>query len=145
MTYETTKERRGARGILSCLVSLVSCLLWSPAAPAQTGDTQVYYTRQPEIRVPFGRDTTNRLKQVQLYVYTDQGRDWHLANTAPPDAGYFPPFNAVADGTYWFAVRSLDFQDRPNPVCPDEIAPAFLRRIRSGIDLRETKKTERSR
>jgi hypothetical protein len=104
-------------------VSLVSCLVWSNVAPAQTSDAQTYYTRQPEIRVPFGRDTTNRLKQVQLYVSTDMGRDWRLAQTAPPDAGFFPPFTAVADGTYWFAVRSMDFQDRPNPANIAQLTP----------------------
>jgi hypothetical protein len=121
-------------------LSLVSCLLWSPAAPAETGDAQVYYTRQPEVRVPFGRDTTNRLKQVQLYVSTDQGRDWHLAQTAPPDAGYFPPYTAVADGTYWFAVRSLDFQDRPNPANINQLVPQLkivLDRTAPVISLRQ--------
>ena len=103
------------------IIALV--LAGSPAAHAQTADAQVYYTRQPEIRVPFGRDTTNRLKQVQLYVSTDMGRDWHLAQTAPPDAGYFPPFTAVNDGTYWFGVRSLDFSDRANPANLNQLTP----------------------
>src|SRR5436309_526058 len=123
MPHQPRAMRHQARGILPCFVSLVSCLVWSAAASAQTSDAQTYYTRQPEIRVPFGRDTTNRLKQVQLYVSTDMGRDWRLAQTAPPDAGFFPPFTAVADGTYWFAVRSIDFQDRPNPANIAQLTP----------------------
>jgi hypothetical protein len=75
------------------------------------------------MRIPFARDATNRLKQVQLYVSTDQGRDWRLVQTAPPDAGFFPPYAAAADGTYWFAVRALDQQDRPNPATLAQLTP----------------------
>ncbi len=123
MSRQTRDKGHETRVIFSCFVSVVCCLFWSTAASAQTGDVKTYYTRQPEMRVPFERYTNGRLKQVQLYVSTDQGRDWQLAQTAPPDAGYFPPYTAVADGTYWFATRSMDFQDRPNPPNISQLAP----------------------
>ena len=80
-------DNPSARGRWGWIAAL---LLAVPSAVVAQGEAQIYYTRQPEIRVPFGRDTSNRLKQVQLYVSTDMGRDWHLAQTAPPDAGYLP-------------------------------------------------------
>src|SRR5439155_25144902 len=88
-------------------LTLAFALLLAAPAAAQVPDAQVYYTRQPEVRVPFGRDVSGRLRQVQLYVSTDQGRDWRLAESAPPDAGSFPPYAAPNDGTYWFAVRAV--------------------------------------
>jgi hypothetical protein len=129
MNYQSRNSSHETEGMVA---SRISCLVWLtvlvlsiavPRGSAQTLDSQVYYTRQPEIRVPFGRDTSNRLKQVQLYVSTDMGRDWRLVQTAPPDAGFFPPFTASTDGTYWFAVRSLDFQDRPNPATLGQLVP----------------------
>jgi len=82
------------------LLTAAAVLLAVPAIPAQPADAQLYYTRQPEMRIPFARDATNRLKQVQLYASTDQGRDWRLVQTAPPDAGFFPPYTAAADLRY---------------------------------------------
>jgi hypothetical protein len=102
---------------------VVAVVTFTGAARGQPADAQLYYTRQPEMRIPFARDATNRLRQVQLYVSTDQGRDWRLIQTAPPDAGFFPPYAAPADGTYWFAVRALDLQDRANPPTLNQLTP----------------------
>jgi hypothetical protein len=117
----------------------VALYLACPAA-AQSTDAQLYYTRQPEMRIPFQRDAVNRLKQVQLYVSTDQGRNWQLVQTAPPDAGFFPPYTAANDGTYWFAVRALDFQDRPSPANLGQLSPQLkivLDRKPPSVSLRQ--------
>ena len=58
-----------------------------------------------------------------LCVSTDLGRDWQPVLSANPDAKFFPPYLLPADGTYWFGVRTLDFQDRPNPRTLGELAP----------------------
>ena len=113
-------DNPSARGRWGWIAAL---LLAVPAAAPAQGDAQTYFTRQPEVRVPFGRDTSNRLKQVQLYVSTDMGRDWQLATTAQPDAGIFPAYTCGGDGTYWFAVRSLDFRDQSNPAMLSQLVP----------------------
>ena len=137
LTRHTGRGTRGGPG--SCLVPRVSCqislaviaLLLAAAAVAMPRATPRSITpASRKIRVPFGRDTSNRLKQVQLYVSTDQGRDWQLATPPRPTPAIFPPYTATADGTYWFAVRSLDFQDRPNPATLGPAGPAVEDRPR---------------
>src|SRR3954451_12204313 len=98
-------------------------LLLAPAAPAQPADVQVHYTRQPEMRVPFVYGGAVRLKQVQLYVSTDADREWRQARVSQPDASAFPPYVFGPDGTYWFAVRTLDLQDRYNPEALTQLRP----------------------
>jgi hypothetical protein len=107
---------------VSCLHSLMIVALFAPVAAAQP-DGQVYHTRQPQMSIPFSRDTSNRNKEVQLFVSNDQGRDWQPVRTAAPDAGVFPPYVFPADGTYWFAVRAIDLQDRPNPPTLGQLTP----------------------
>lgn len=106
-----------------CLLAVLAWTLFASQSSAQIQEAQVYYTRQPEIRIPVSRDTTGRLKQVQLYVSTDQGRDWRLAQSTTPDTGFFPSYFAPNDGTYWFAVRAIDFGDRANPAAISQLTP----------------------
>jgi hypothetical protein len=110
-----------ARRSWPCLATVLF-LTASGLAPAQT-TPEVYYTRQPEIRIPFRRDAGNQFKQVQLCVSTDQGRDWQPVLTATPDVRSFQPYLFPADGTYWFATRMIDFQDRPYPKTLGELTP----------------------
>ncbi|HEY1378699.1 MAG TPA: hypothetical protein VGF55_18010 [Gemmataceae bacterium] len=102
---------------------VAALLLLPPAAEAQQANVQVHYTRQPEINVPFVYDGAVRIKQVQLYVSTDSARDWRQAAAAPYGATRFPPYVFGADGTYWFAVRTLDLQDRHNPEALTQLQP----------------------
>jgi hypothetical protein len=103
---------------------------------AQTvvGDTS--YTKQTYFRIPFNTDPSERrLKQVQLYYSNDQGQSWHPYNSVTPDQRFFD-FQASGDGTYWFAVRTVDADGRGNPlsmqgarpglkVCVDTQAPTI--------------------
>jgi hypothetical protein len=109
-----------ARRWWTCLAAVL-LLAAADSATAQTSP-QTYYTRQADIRIPFTRDP-GQVKQVQLCVSTDQGRDWQPVLTSTPDARSFPPYLFPADGTYWFASRMIDFSDRPYPRTLGELAP----------------------
>jgi hypothetical protein len=106
----TAPRRLAALGLL-----LAAGALLAPAGRAQAPGGETYYVRQPEIAVPFYPDKSGRLRQVQLFVSTDQGRDWQFALNANPADGRFPPYVAPADGVYWFAVRVIDQQGRYIP------------------------------
>jgi hypothetical protein len=89
--------------------------------PAQVpDDVRVSPSRERSFRIPFQTQTgERRIREVQLYYSTDQGRTWQQYATATPEQGYFPQFNAPQDGTYWFSVRTLDIQGRLNPPSND--------------------------
>lgn len=91
-------------------------LLLFSALPAAASD--VVYTKQARFRIPYQSDPSElqRLgaKEIQLYVSTDHGLNWQLAQAVPPAAGKFA-YEALSDGEYWFAVRTLDGLNRLHP------------------------------
>ncbi|HEX6986395.1 MAG TPA: hypothetical protein VF170_13515, partial [Planctomycetaceae bacterium] len=91
-------------------------LVLSLAAPAAAQD--LVYTKQPRFRIPYHSDPAElqRLgaREIQLFVSTDRGQNWRLAQSVPPTAGKFA-YEAPADGEYWFAVRTLDGLGRLHP------------------------------
>lgn len=104
------------------LAALVGLVLWAGAATAQTDDVRVSPSRDRTFRIPFQTQPgERRLREVQLYYTTDQGRTWRHYATANPDQGYFQQFTAPQDGSYWFAVRTVDLQGRANPATDDQL------------------------
>ncbi|MGE3317211.1 MAG: hypothetical protein AB7O26_19000, partial [Planctomycetaceae bacterium] len=55
-----------------------------------------------------------RPREVQLHVSNDRGVRWQHLLSADPGAGKFD-FEAPNDGEYWFAVKTLDGQNRLFP------------------------------
>lgn len=97
----------------------VSFFLTAELSLAQEAGSDTIYTRQPVFRIPFQAEPgERRLKQVQLYVSTDQGRSWHPYANVRPEEGSFI-FTATRDGHYWFTVRTVDFDNRGNPLTMD--------------------------
>lgn len=89
------------------------CLLLPLRAQESTGG--VIPSRFRTFRIPFNVGTGGgQIRQVQLYVSTDQGRTWQPSATAPPEQGFFR-FVAERDGQYWFAVQTLDLDNRVSP------------------------------
>jgi hypothetical protein len=102
---------------------LLAAALLAPAAARAQGAPETRYTRLPEIRIPFARETGGRIRVVQLFVARDRGRDWqHVLNANPAD-GYFPPYVAPDDGTYLFAVRAIDLQGQYLPPLLEQLTP----------------------
>jgi hypothetical protein len=97
-----------------CVALLCSA---QPAAAADQSPGAVF-TNKGRFRIPFRYDPAEmqRLQahEVQLYVSTDRGLRWRLADRAEPRADHFD-FLAPADGEYWFAVRTLDSFNRLHP------------------------------
>lgn len=108
-----------SRRIAALLIAL------AVAAPlhAQAPGRDISYTRQNRIRVPFTPSTSGRLKRVILYVSTDSGRDWQQSWDAAPTDGFFREYIAPGDGTYWFAVQSIDNFDARNPPSIAQLVP----------------------
>lgn len=107
------------------LILLVSAGLLTWSAPAQEMAGGIVFARQRSFRIPFdpGEGST-RLRQLQLYVSTDQGRTWQPSATAPPDQRHFR-FLADRDAYYWFAVQTQDVQGRLFPATMDGAQPSL--------------------
>jgi hypothetical protein len=79
------------------------------------------YTNQLRFRIPYQLDTEeiSRLgaTEIQLHVSTDDGHEWRHVGSVPPVAGKFT-FDAAGDGSYAFAVRTLDREGRAHPEGP---------------------------
>lgn len=116
----------GGAAVQPCLRILLTVLLalaLPSALPAQTGE--VIYSRQPIFRIPFQTDPNERrIQQVQLFVSTDFGQSWQLYANAQPEQGSFK-FTADRDGTYWFSVRTRDFQGQFYPPNMDGLRPGL--------------------
>jgi hypothetical protein len=93
---------------------------------ADSGPAPVF-TNKVRFRIPFRYDPAEmqRLQahEVQLFVSTDHGLRWRMADKAEPRADHFD-FLAPADGEYWFAVRTLDAFNRLHPA-GNNIEPAL--------------------
>jgi hypothetical protein len=100
------------------LVLLGLLVLIGTVAAQGNDDVRISPSKERTFRIPF-QTTDRRLREIQLYYSTDQGRTWRHYATATPDQGYFQQFTAPQDGSYWFAVRTVDLQGRVNPPTDD--------------------------
>jgi len=105
------------------LVALI-LLVGAGSGMAQDAGGEINYSRHPMFRIPFQTDAGGRIKQIQLYVSYDKGSSWHPVVTVTPDQKYFD-FRAQQDGLYWFAVRTVDFENRGFPLTMDGAKPGL--------------------
>lgn len=113
--------RRGIWPVLMALgVLLPGGSIWGQQNPASA----INYSRFTLFRIPFQADTSGRFKQIQLYVSQDQGKSWHPVVTVTPDQRYFD-FRASQDGLYWFAVRTVDQDNRAFPLTMTGVQPGL--------------------
>jgi hypothetical protein len=91
----------------------------------EEGADDTTFTRQPLFRIPFQTDPgERRIKEVQLYMSTDQGQTWHPQAFVKPEERSFM-FSAAKDGLYWFTVRTVDTDNRAYPLNMDGIKPGL--------------------
>jgi hypothetical protein len=100
--------------LLTVLAALPA--VWTPAQAQTPVAPQMLYARQRNLAIPFSPDPgeAHRLKQLQLFYSNNQGKSWHWAATAAPDAGKFL-FQAESDGVYLLAVQTTDQNGRLFP------------------------------
>jgi hypothetical protein len=104
------------------IVLIASLPPWS-RAQAPPGD--VTFTRLSTFRIPFQTEPNERrIKQIQLYVSTDQGRTWDYYVSVAPDRNGFD-FRAQRDGAYWFAVRTIDLDGHSFPLNMEGARPGL--------------------
>jgi hypothetical protein len=110
-----------AASLRRCVAVSAGMLLLTGLLHAQaTDDVRVSPSKERTFRIPFQTQPgERRLREVQLFYSVDQGRTWRHAATAAPEQGFFNQFTAPSDGTYWFAVRTVDLQGRVNPPTDD--------------------------
>src|SRR5947209_6951647 len=106
------------------LVLSTSWMLLGPAA-AQESASDVIYSRFHHFRIPFQAGPgEQRLKQLQLFFSTDQGRTWQPSAIAPPEQRHFR-FISERDGLYWFSVQTMDQEGRHYPATMDSPPPSL--------------------
>src|SRR5271154_1337414 len=95
-------------GLLLTVLAILPAV-WESARGQAPIQPQILYAKHRQIAIPFDPDPAqaHRLKQLQLYYSTDQGRTWHLGATAAPDQKKFN-FVANSDGLHLFAVQTTD-------------------------------------
>ncbi len=109
------------RKLLVLPLLLVPGLLFGQG-PAAVDST---FANKRDFRIPFNPGAGGQnLKQLQLYVSTDQGRTWMQSSTVAPSEGRFQ-FRAENDGTYWFAVQTLDLAGKVFPPTMDGVPPTL--------------------
>jgi hypothetical protein len=92
---------------------------------AQAPASDVYYSRQLVFRIPYSTDAgERRVKEVQLYASTDQGRSWQPYANTSADQPFFK-FTAEHDGLFWFAVRTVDLEGRAYPPTLEGLRPGL--------------------
>jgi hypothetical protein len=105
---------------------LLALGVWLTAEPIRAQDPAdtTSYSKDAVFRIPFNTDAAARLKQIQLYVSTDQGQTWKQVEAVTPDRRWFQ-FTAPRDGLYWFAVRTVDVDNRAYPPQMDNVRPGL--------------------
>ncbi len=91
----------------------------------QDGPAGIIYSRFRHFRIPFQPSSgEQRLKQLQLFVSSDQGKSWQPAALAAPDHKDFK-FLTDKDGYFWFAVQSQDMQGQLYPPRMEGVQPSL--------------------
>lgn len=110
--------------IVTLLVFFAWCTTeWDAAGQESFGG--IFYSRHREFRIPFQANLSQQgVKQLQLFVSTDNGRSWQAVALASPEQGQFR-FASGRDGMFWFAVQTTDVQGRVNPVAIEGVQPSL--------------------
>src|SRR5437588_9184813 len=82
------------------------------------------------LKVPIrtNAERRNEIKELHLFVSTDQGRTWTEASVAKPDQAAFP-FFAPNDGLYWFTMVVIDVNNRREPADVYSVAPDAVLKV----------------
>lgn len=103
---------------LMCVLCGGYALLDSHAQEPLAG---VIFFQHRQFKIPFKNDFKSaNVNQVRLYVSSDQGRSWNLTATAAPEERHFK-YSTPQDGFFWFAVQTVDTQNKLSPPGVDDL------------------------
>ncbi len=101
-----------------CWLSLFGTLLCGAVEARAQQLPNPIATNQPNFRIPFKFDPAEiqrlQAREIRLYLSRNEGLDWQQVQKADPSAGRFE-FKAPSDGTFWFAVRTVDGRGQMHP------------------------------
>lgn len=108
-----------------------------PSAASETkSKPKPIVTRQTAFGVPFTINPDfGPIREVQLHVSTDLGKNWSLYSRQLPTASEFP-FQANADGEYWFAVKTVGSQQPVRVLKPELIIAIDSRKPSFNVGLK---------
>ncbi len=96
-----------------CCLNLVPGI--SCAQPASKPEMRKTATNLVSFGIPFSiADPDDKYIEVQLYMSKNRGQSWQFYGRQSTAAKEFP-FTSNGDGTYWFALRTLDRDRRVHP------------------------------
>src|SRR5262245_54304024 len=103
-------------------VTLLGLLCAPGQAPAD-----VTTWNSPSMKIPIDYHPSKRgeIRELLLYVSSDQGQSWQQQATGTPERDSFFNFNAPADGIYWFNMVVVDKAGRREPADVFKAAPAL--------------------
>ncbi|MCS7016692.1 MAG: hypothetical protein NZM42_11320 [Gemmatales bacterium] len=124
--YDYAAARRHGGVLVVWLFWLFGAVGLSPSL-AQAPFPEPFYVNQPNFRIPFQIEATERLRlrEVQLWVSMNQGSSWHEVSRAAPQEGHFS-YRAAHDGVYWFLVRTVDVEGRVHPWSVEGARPGLV-------------------
>lgn len=105
------------------LAILAAGLALAPPAPAQEVSGGIIFTRSRTFKIPFNPGDGG-LKQLQLFVSSDQGKTWQPSATAAPEEKQFR-YVSDRDGYFWFAVQTQDLAGKLYPVSMESAEPSL--------------------
>ncbi|MEM7477189.1 MAG: hypothetical protein AAF483_19575, partial [Planctomycetota bacterium] len=75
---------------------------------AQEQGEKISFLAAPRFKIPFNVDAHRTdISEVQLWVSTDEGKNWQMHGSALPQEKQFS-FRAAAEGSYYFSVQTVD-------------------------------------
>lgn len=89
-----------------------ACLLL--AVHAGEPDTFPMNQRGFQIPIRIKPESRSSIKEVVLFVSTNQGKSWEERARTTPDKEHFE-FRALEDGVYWFSVAVVDMKGQQTP------------------------------
>jgi hypothetical protein len=105
------------------------CVAVAPAQAPPPG-VQEHHTRLPSLSIPFSPNVAgSRVQHVELYVSVDSGRTWQYVTQMPLSSDRQQNkfrYTVPNDGTYWFAVRSIDQNNQGTPQTVDQLQAGLV-------------------
>jgi hypothetical protein len=103
----------------------MATLLFACLTAVSPGGGDTYFINQHQIRIPISIDPPRRpeIKEIHLFVSSDEGKTWNEQAVATPEQETFP-FFAPRDGMYWFTVVVVNQQNQREPADPYSAPPS---------------------